>query len=181
MRVTFLPVKDCFQHFIDIFVFLCVTASCLLKLSSFRCKDNEIIATLLHLYKDNHFLVLHEVESIGVKLVWVLSDQFLDLCVKLGLHSLEEMPITDRILGVRSDWSAAGPASLWLRKPNVEECKAQIWHCSSVKHGCKQYYTNQIRKQDCELQNYADPLIPKSLLVVLEGRCKRDSHVDYFV
>jgi hypothetical protein len=62
-----------------------------------------IVASLKHLEKNDHLLILEQVEGITVEMIRVFAKKFFKLSIELLLHGLEEVTITDCVFGIRTD------------------------------------------------------------------------------
>ena len=82
-------------------------------------------------------------------MIGICPKQGLYLGIKLFLHCLEQMTITNLVLGVWLNWCDLGPASLWLRIPDIEESETKIWDSSCINDGRYKNNTDQIRQKHC--------------------------------
>ena len=80
--------KYFFRDLVDISVLLSVAWSRLVEFSASSSIDNEVTTPLEDLEKDDHLLILHQVERTFLKVKWVLDQHCFNLLVQLTLDGL---------------------------------------------------------------------------------------------
>ena len=77
--------------------------SSLIEFCTPRCDNDIVVSSFEDLYKDDHLLILHQVERLVAKVGWICQYHFPDLLIQLTLNGCIQVTITLLASGIGCD------------------------------------------------------------------------------
>ena len=88
---------------IDVGVLFGMAWSSLIKFCASRRDNNIVVSPFENLHKDDHLLILHQVERLVAKVGWICQDHLPNLLIQLTLYGRVKMTVAFLACGIGCD------------------------------------------------------------------------------